>query len=48
MTFTLQTVKPTEKQAGVDFGAIVEDLDLETITRKYHSIPLSLILIFDL
>lgn len=32
MTFTIQPVKPTEKQSGVDFGAIIEDLDLENIT----------------
>lgn len=34
MTFTIQLIKPTAKQSGVDFGAIIEDLDLETITRK--------------
>lgn len=34
MTFTLKPVIPTEKQTGVDFGAIIEDLDLETISRK--------------
>jgi hypothetical protein len=34
MTFTIQPIKPTAKQSGVDFGAIIEDLDLETITRK--------------
>jgi alpha-ketoglutarate-dependent taurine dioxygenase len=34
MTFTLQPVVPLKKQTGVDFGAIVEDLDLETITRR--------------
>lgn len=33
MTFTLQPVVPNAKQTGVDFGAIVEDLDLETISR---------------
>lgn len=34
MTFTLKPVVPSEKQSGVDFGAIVTDLDLETISRK--------------
>lgn len=39
MTFTLKPVVPTAKQSGVDFGAIVEDLDLETISRMYSPIP---------
>lgn len=34
MTFTLEPIIPTKEQSGVDFGAIVTDLDLETITRK--------------
>lgn len=34
MTFTIEPITPTKKQSGVDFGAIVNDLDLETITRK--------------
>lgn len=34
MTFTIEPVIPTKEQSGVDFGAIVNDLDLETITRK--------------
>ncbi|GAA5808975.1 hypothetical protein MFLAVUS_002375 [Mucor flavus] len=32
MTFTLEPIIPTKEQSGVDFGAIVTDLDLETIT----------------
>lgn len=35
MTFTLQPVVPNPKQTGVDFGAIVEDLDLETISGMF-------------
>ncbi|KAK4515517.1 uncharacterized protein ATC70_010467 [Mucor velutinosus] len=34
MTFTLQPVVPNAKQTGVDFGAIVDDLDLETISPE--------------
>lgn len=37
MTFTLQPVVPNAKQTGVDFGAIVEDLDLETISRMFSN-----------
>lgn len=38
MTFTIEPIIPTEKQSGVDFGAIINDLDLETITRKNKEI----------
>lgn len=41
MTFTLQPVVPNAKQTGVDFGAIVEDLDLETISRMFTTKPSS-------
>ncbi|KAG0745827.1 hypothetical protein G6F57_010459 [Rhizopus arrhizus] len=34
MTFTIEPITPTKKQSGVDFGAIVNDLDLETITPE--------------
>ncbi|OBZ90839.1 hypothetical protein A0J61_01120 [Choanephora cucurbitarum] len=34
MTFTLKPIIPTEKQSGVDFGAIIEDLDLENISPE--------------
>jgi hypothetical protein len=34
MTFTLEPVVPTEKQSGVDFGAIINDLDLENLSGK--------------
>lgn len=33
MTFTIEPIVPSAKQSGVDFGAIINDLDLEKITR---------------
>lgn len=33
MTFTIEPIIPSAKQSGVDFGAIINDLDLERITR---------------
>ncbi|KAI9257921.1 hypothetical protein BY458DRAFT_518511 [Sporodiniella umbellata] len=32
MTFTINPIIPNKKQSGVDFGAIVNDLDLETLS----------------
>ncbi|CAO3701342.1 unnamed protein product [Rhizopus stolonifer] len=34
MTFTIEPIIPNAKQSGVDFGAFVNDLDLETITSE--------------
>ncbi|KAI9316283.1 taurine catabolism dioxygenase [Dichotomocladium elegans] len=32
MTFTIEPIKPTAAQSGVDFGAMIHDLDLETLS----------------
>ncbi|KAI7857809.1 hypothetical protein BDC45DRAFT_499427 [Circinella umbellata] len=32
MTFTIEPIKPTEAQSGVDFGAMINDLDLEKLS----------------
>ncbi|KAI9023503.1 hypothetical protein CLU79DRAFT_748819 [Phycomyces nitens] len=32
MTFTIEPIKPTPAQYGVDFGAMIHDLDLEKLT----------------
>ncbi|CEI88456.1 hypothetical protein RMCBS344292_02846 [Rhizopus microsporus] len=34
MTFTIEPIVPSAKQSGVDFGAIINDLDLEKITPE--------------
>ena len=34
MTFTIEPIKPTEAQSGVDFGAMINDLDLEKLSGK--------------
>ncbi|KAG0169965.1 hypothetical protein DFQ28_003336 [Apophysomyces sp. BC1034] len=34
MTFTIEPIKPTEAQSGVDFGALIHDLDLEKLTDE--------------
>ncbi|KAI9487157.1 MAG: hypothetical protein EXX96DRAFT_614952 [Benjaminiella poitrasii] len=34
MTFTLEPIQPSPKQSGVDFGAIINDLDLEKISPE--------------
>lgn len=35
MTFTIEPVVPSKEQSGVDFGVIINDLDLETISGEY-------------
>ena len=37
MTFTIEPIKPTEAQSGVDFGAMINDLDLEKLSGKFIS-----------
>lgn len=32
MTFTIEPIVPTPAQSGVDFGAMIHDLDLEKLT----------------
>ncbi|KAI7864051.1 taurine catabolism dioxygenase [Spinellus fusiger] len=34
MTFTIVPIQPTKAQSGVDFGAMISDLDLETLTDE--------------
>ncbi|CEG82602.1 hypothetical protein RMATCC62417_16652 [Rhizopus microsporus] len=34
MTFTIEPIVPSAKQSGVDFGAVINDLDLEKITPE--------------
>ena len=37
MTFTIEPIKPTEAQSGVDFGAMINDLDLEKLSGTFIS-----------
>lgn len=34
MTFTIEPIVPKPEQSGVDFGAMIHDLDLDKLTGK--------------
>ena len=34
MTFTIEPIVPKPEQSGVDFGAMINDLDLDKLTGK--------------
>lgn len=36
MTFTIEPIVPKPEQSGVDFGAMIHDLDLDKLTGKKH------------